>query len=48
MNNSLPIYNKKDELGMVAHRKNRRPWLVTMTFEEWIEIYKGYLENKSH
>ena len=38
----------EDELGMVAHRKNRRPWLVTMTFEEWIEIYKGYLENKSH
>lgn len=33
---------RKDELGMVAHRKNRKEWLVTMTLDEFMEIYKGY------
>lgn len=32
-----------EDLGIVAHRKNNRPWLVTMTFEDWMEIYKRYL-----
>ena len=32
-----------DELGIVAHRKNNRPWLVTMEFDDWMEIYKRYL-----
>lgn len=31
------------DLGIVAHRKNNKDWLVTMTFEDWIEIYKRYL-----
>lgn len=34
---------KEEELGVVAHRKNNRPWLITMTLEEWMEIYKRYL-----
>lgn len=34
---------KEEEYGIVAHRKDGRPWLVTMVFEEWIEIYKMYL-----
>ena len=34
---------KEEELGIVAHRKNNRPWLVTMTFEDWMELYKRYL-----
>lgn len=34
---------KDDELGIVAHRKNQKGWLVTMTFEDWMEIYKRYL-----
>lgn len=25
----------------VFHRKNRSPWLVTMTLEDWISIYSG-------
>ena len=33
----------EDELGMVVHRKNHTPWLVTMTLDEWMEIYKRYL-----
>lgn len=28
----------------VFHRKNRKPWLVTMRFEDWIELYKGYMK----
>lgn len=31
---------KEDELPAVFHRKNRKPWLVTMTFEDWIKIYE--------
>ena len=34
---------REDELGMVVHRKNHTPWLVTMTLDEWMEIYKRYL-----
>ena len=34
---------RDDELGMVAHRKNHTEWLVTMTLDEWMEIYKRYL-----
>lgn len=37
---------KEDELGIVAHRKNNKDWLVTMTFDEWMEIYKRYLLTK--
>ena len=33
----------EDDLGIVAHRKNNRNWLVTMDFDEWMEIYKRYL-----
>lgn len=31
------------DLGIVAHRKNREDWLVTMTLDDWIELYKRYL-----
>ena len=24
----------------VFHRKNREPWMVTMSLEDWIELYK--------
>ncbi len=34
---------KECELGVVMHRKNNRPWLVTMTYDEWMEMYKRYL-----
>ena len=34
---------REDEIGIVAHRKNQKGWLVTMTFEDWMEIYKRYL-----
>lgn len=34
---------KEEDLGIVAHRKNNKDWLITMTFEDWMEIYKRYL-----
>lgn len=29
------------ELPTVFHRKDRKPWLVTMRFDDWIEMYKA-------
>lgn len=35
--------DKKDnEFGVVFHRKDRCEWLVTMTLEDWIKIYKEW------
>ena len=28
------------ELPAVFHRRNREPWLVTMTLGDWMELYK--------
>ena len=47
----LNIYNaisqakavaKENELHTVFHRKDRSEWLVTMTLEDWIKIYKEF------
>lgn len=35
---------KDEEIPVVVHRKNRKPWLVTMRLEEWI----GMIKNGSH
>ena len=32
---------KSDELPAVFHRKNHHKWLVTMTLDDWIALYKG-------
>lgn len=38
---------KHDEIPTVFHRKDRCEWLVTMTLEDWIEMYKeGRKENE--
>lgn len=37
---------KEDELGVVFHRKDRSEWLVTMTLDEWMKLYKGELKNE--
>jgi hypothetical protein len=31
---------KHDELPAVFHRRNREPWQVTMTFDDWIQLYR--------
>ncbi|GAA0684730.1 MULTISPECIES: hypothetical protein [Clostridium] len=33
---------KEGELPTVFHRKDRSEWLVTMTFDDWMKIYKEY------
>jgi len=29
----------------VFHRKNRKPWMVTMLLDDWMELYKGWRKN---
>lgn len=31
----------EDEISIVAHRKNREEWLVTMRAEDWFKLYKA-------
>jgi len=33
---------KGGELPTVFHRKDRSEWLVTMTFDDWMKLYKEY------
>ena len=33
---------RAEEIPVVMHRKTRSPWLVTMTLEDWIEIYREW------
>ena len=33
---------REDEKPAVFHRKDRRKWLVTMPFDEWIELYQAW------
>lgn len=32
----------RGDLPMVAHRKNRHPWLVTMRAEDWFSLYREW------
>lgn len=31
---------REGEMPTVMHRKNRKDWLVTMTMEDWMELYE--------
>lgn len=35
-----------DGAPAVFHRQNRRPWLVTMRLEDWLELYRAEREKK--
>ena len=35
---------KGDELPAVFHRMSRKPWLVTMRLDDWMDLYKEYKE----
>lgn len=35
---------RDEEMPVVMHRKNRERWLVTMTLEDWMELYKAVIE----
>lgn len=30
------------DVPIVAHRSNRQPWLVTMSAEDWLTLYKAW------
>lgn len=34
--------NKSDALPAVFHKKNGTQWLVTMTFDDWIKLYREW------
>lgn len=36
------INDANDKLPVVMHRKNRKSWLVTMTLDDWMKLYKEY------
>ena len=38
----------KNNIPVVFHRKNRKPWLASMTLDNWFKLYQGYLNNKSN
>lgn len=31
--------DSKNEIPIVAHRKNRKEWLITMTAEDWFKLF---------
>lgn len=31
-----------NEMPLVAHKRSRTEWLVTMPFTDWIKLYKAY------
>ena len=37
---------KEKRIPVVFHRKNRKPWKATMLLEDWMKLYKGYLDDK--
>jgi len=36
----------KDGMPVVIHRKNRSPWIVSMTLENFMRLYQKGMENK--
>lgn len=35
---------REGEVPAVFHRRNNKPWLVTMRLEDWVKLYKGELK----
>ena len=36
--------SKEGEMPIVAHRRNRESWKITMRAEDWFEFYKAWRE----
>ena len=36
--------SKEGEIPIVAHRKNRENWKVTMKLDDWFKFYKAWLK----
>lgn len=54
---SLNIFNamdqsirdaKPDEIPTVFHKKNNKPWLVTMKIEDFFRLYRGEVNGQYH
>lgn len=41
MDQSIADAEGTGDLPVVMHKTSRAPWLVTMTLEDWIKLYKG-------
>lgn len=37
---------KEKKIPAVFHRRNRKPWLATLKFEDWVKLYKSWLKDK--
>ena len=37
----------RDGIPALFHRKNRKPWLVTMRLSDWIQLYKDSCKSSS-
>lgn len=35
-----------DNFPSVFHKRNRQPWLVTMAYVDWIELYNAYHDHE--
>lgn len=35
-----------DEIPIVVHRKNNKPWVVVMDFEDFLDMYEGMEKNE--
>lgn len=46
MEQALRDSQVKQLIPTVFHRKNRKSWLVTMYLEDWISLYKAYLNKE--
>lgn len=42
------INDSDDNLPVVAHRKNREDWLITMQFKDWIKLVKQVSQFKNN
>ena len=40
----LEKYAKEDEIPVVMHRKDRKPWLVTCNLDDFMRFYKAWLK----
>ncbi len=38
--------SKDEDIPIVAHRKNRQEWKVTMRLNDWFKLYKSWLNEE--
>lgn len=38
----------EDEMPIVAHKRSREEWLITMPFDDWISLYKAWEKGQNN